>query len=412
MRIPQNYSLIILICLAFSAFSSCNNSSEKIRNKNSGPDTSAIPENSIPMIYNEYVIVQAMVDSVRGGFIIDLASDWFLIDTLFYSNHNKLRNLSYSYSDISGIGNSSVKIIVIDDSITFTLKDISYNTYSIPVINMKPIGGDLIDGAIGTDLLSRYVLEVNYINEYISLYNNINLIDTTGYEVIKMVNIDNYLCIPVDLKINDSVTISGNFIVDTGSPASTLTSSVAEEMKLSGAVEKKFSYYTRFGGIGGESSGYDFFCKTLQISGFKLPNASMSFSLDTAGVLSKQDYFGIIGNNILSRFDLIFDFKNMNLYMRPNESFNQPFALDKLGFFYVERYKTTGGWVVTGYYENCDAIKKGLKIGDKITSVNSINVKNLPHKEKAGILSKSENVVIEFERNDTVHKINFKIFTL
>lgn len=402
------YNKIILISyILILLLSACNNSSESI-DEQAKVDSFKIPKNAIPIINNGYVLVQGMLDSLQGSFLIDMGSGWLLVDSIFQSkNHSKKYN--YYNSKITGIGNSFQYITVIKDSVNFSIGNISYRTSDISVIKMKPIGGDLIDGLIGTDFFAKRVLEINYAKEFIRIYKDIDSIDISGYKFLPMIMIDNYFCVPLTIKINDSLTIKGNFIIDTGMPMSTITSSVAKKKKFDKKIGRKILFYTEYGGIGGESSGYDFIADSLQISDYCFKNVVMSFSLDEAGALSKDKYLGIIGNDVLEHFDVIFDFINSNLYLKPNENYNSPFILDKFGFFYVDRCKTMGAWIVTGLFENTAAEKQGLKIDDKIISINDIPVEKTTYKDQKYIFPKLDKVKLGIKRAEGIKILELKL---
>jgi len=398
---------IFFLNIIILTLSACDNSSES----NDGyakVDTFTIPKNAVPIINNGYVLVQGKLDSVMGSFLIDMGSNWFCVDSVFQSKNNS-KHYNYYNAKISGIGNSFQNITVIKDSVSFSVGDLSYRTSEISVIKMKPIGGDLIDGLIGTDFFGKRVLEINYVKEYIIVHEDIDSIDISGYKVLSMKNIDGFLCVPLAIKINDSVSVEGYFIIDTGMPMSTITSSVAEKKNFGKTIGRKVRYYTKYGGIGGESSGYDFIADSLQISDYCFKDVVMSFSLDKSGILAKDKYLGIIGNDILEHFDVLFDFRNSNLYLKSNENFNSPFILDKFGFFYVDRCKTKGGWIVTGLFENTAAERQGLKIEDKIISINGVPVEKTTYKDQKYIFPKLDKVKLVIKRAEGIKNIVLKL---
>lgn len=45
----------------------------------------------------------------------------------------------------------------------------------------------------------------------------------------------------------------------------------------------------------------------------------------TSGMQSKEDIDGMIGNNFLKRFNLVIDFKNNKLILKPNKFLYSPF---------------------------------------------------------------------------------------
>ncbi len=370
-----------------------------------------IPPNAFPIIFNQYVISNGMIDSVEGSFIIDLASNQFILDSIFTCTHY-LKNFKRSHSTISGVGSLIQNITEIKDSISFSLNKQNYQTANIPVVNLKSIGGDLVDGLIGTDFLKDKVLSINYIKEYACLSNDIDSMDTTGYRIIPMKIINSFYCIPLTIEIENGTHIHGYFIVDTGSPSSTLTSAIAYKHNLKNSVQRKVRYYTSYGGVGGESSGYDFYTKSITISNFCLKNTIMSFSEDTAGLFAENKCLGIVGNDVLEHFDVIFDFKNNDLYLRPNKDFNKPFRYDRFGFFYVDRTKTLGGWQVTGLVQNSQVEKLGLRIDDIILSLNGMTVDKISYHDEKDNFPQLKKVTFLVKNGTGTKTISYKLTPL
>ncbi len=103
---------------------------------------------------------------------------------------------------------------------------------------------------------------------------------------------------PVKITIDD-LTLSGNFLIDLANPSSSLTTLAAYENNLQDKIELKAKFYDAYGGVGGESAGYEFIAQSVAISNFSLPNAILGYSTDTAGMLKEGDFIGMLGNNIL-----------------------------------------------------------------------------------------------------------------
>ncbi len=398
---------ILYLSIVVIGLVACNSSTKNTENT-SKIDTPAIPKDAIPIIYNEYVLAQGSVDSVQGSFLVDLGSDRLFLDS-FFVHTSLFKSYKSEQSSISGVGNTTQNANEIKDSIHFAFNRLKYQTSNVTVADLKCIGGDLIDGLIGTDLLAGSVLEINYAYEYIRLFDNIDSADTAGYKVIHMKKINNFFCIPLSIKVSADVTINGDFVIDTGSPGSEITTSVASKNDLKHKIKRKIRYYTAHGGVGGESSGYDFYSESLQIAGFCLKDPTISFSADTFGILSKDKYMGLIGNNILERFDIMFDFKNIDLYIRPNKDFNKPFVLDRFGFYYIDRSKTMGGWIITGLVENSQAEKLGLQVDDKIVSMNGIPVNKISYKDQVDDFSKIDKVKFVIKNAQGTRTVEYKL---
>lgn len=384
---------------------SCENKPAEKRN------IEKIPQGAIPINYYGYILAQGSIDTIKGNFIIDTGTDKLFLDDYFYHS-NKFTFSNFVNRKIWGIGNSSQDIIVINDTINLMFNKQKYKSSVVPILELKPVGGDFVDGLIGWEFFSKDVLKIDYFHEFIQVFNDIDSIDISGYKMILMTQIDKHLFIPLIAKINKDVIIEGIFMIDIGSYENTLTSFIAKKYQLDKFVYRKNAYYTKNGGIGGESSGYDFISETLQISDFTFNDVSISYSLDSAGSMASDAYCGILGNSILEHFDVIFDFKNKKLYLKPNSNFDNPFEVNQLGFFYVDRYKTMGGWIVNGISKNSHAEKQGLKIDDKIISVNGIPVEKISYKAQRNYFDKLDEAEFIINRNDTLKTIKIKIAPL
>ncbi|MCX6302781.1 MAG: aspartyl protease family protein [Bacteroidia bacterium] len=402
---------IIIIGVAIILLSGCKNLSGKEGKDDSIADSIALPKNAVPIVYVDYIYIKGNVDSVQGNFLLDTGGDNLYIDSIFHNTNNFKYNNSYQ-TKIYGIGNAFQKITIIKDSVSFTFGNFIYRTSLVPVLKLKPVGGDYIDGLIGTRYFLQSVLEINYAKEYINIFKTIDSTDISDYQIVPMGKHGHNFYVPLIVKINDSTTITGNFHIDTGTPFSTFTSYVAKTYNLTDKIERKVRYYTKYGGVGGESSGYDFIADSVQISDYRLENVNMSYSADWSGVLASEGYSGILGSNILDRFDIIFDFRNSNLYLKPNKKFNEPYIFDRLGFSYVDRCKTMGGWIVASLTENSAAEKQGLRIDDKIISVNNTPVEEIPYETQEAFFKKTDQAKFVVIRADSLKTIEFGLAPL
>lgn len=78
-------------------------------------------------------------------------------------------------------------------------------------------------------------------------------------------------------------------------------------------------------GLSGESKGGVIRSESVQIGKDKLPDIDIHLSYDKSGALSGNDfYIGIIGNKVLEKYDMVVDYINLYLYLRPNSLHNTP----------------------------------------------------------------------------------------
>lgn len=350
-----------------------------------------------------------MVDSVPANLLLDTGADNLYIDSLYYASagfkHNNIRLFS-----LSGVGNTAQNIIVIDDTIGFSISSQNFTTSNVAVVNLKPAGGDYLDGLLGTSYFMQNVLKIDFDNGYIKTYNSLDSLNLSGYTRVPMGTHDYGFTIPLSIKINDTLCISGDFSVDVGSPGTIINSNVVQHYHLNQAITHKARYYLKYSGVGTDSDGYDFIPDTMLIAGkFALSHPTVSYSIDTAGMLANDAYMGLLGGNVLSRFDLVFDFIDTALYLRPNSSYNHPFIYDQLGFTFTDRYATLGGWVVASITFDSQAEKHGLQIDDLIVAVNGTPVQQIPYLEQDAYFERQKHLNLSVQRADTTLNIAFDL---
>jgi len=170
--------------------------------------------------------------------------------------------------------------------------------------------------------------------------------------------------------LNNGISFKGNYILDTGAGNSKLNSTLYQE-NLFSKVDK-VKYYSE-SGIGGKSSGFVVRADKIFFGDNEIDNHILGISLDSRGALSSNNFLGIIGNDILSKFTLIYDLPNNRIGYKQIDKI----SVDKplfIGFRVFNRIENNQGWIVKSLQEGSDAFKKGLIINDRIVAINGIQV--------------------------------------
>ncbi|MFO7844875.1 MAG: PDZ domain-containing protein [Bacteroidales bacterium] len=368
-----------------------------------------LPEGAFPINYRGHIYIEGGIDGLKGNFVFDTGADNLYFDSLFYVR-SSFKPEKIVKAKLPGAGNTPQDVIVILDSLLFQFHDETYLTSIIPVLKLKPILGDFADGIIGSEYFMDKVLQINYEDSYARVFKSISTVDTANYSRIQLEFTDKRFFIPLELDINDTVKIEGRFLLDFGAGGSiSLTSSAASAFNLSDVIENKVKYFSKYGGIGGESSSYAFRAKSLSVLDYQLDSATMDYSIDTAGALSSKKHFGLLGNEILDRFDILLNFKTNTLFIKPNGNYAQPFKFSRLGFSYVDRNITKGGWFITGFYDNSPASLSGLKIDDKVTHVNDMPVNETSYEDQKDLFKTLNKIKVTVKREDKVIDFRFKL---
>ena len=91
----------------------------------------------------------------------------------------------------------------------------------------------------------------------------------------------------------------------------------------------------------------------------------------TAGVLASPGKAGLIGNAILSRFNLVFDLEHSQMYLKPNRGWDDPIRNDASGLYLVRR--RDGTTLIDALVASSPATNAGLAPGDELRSIDGVD---------------------------------------
>jgi len=368
-----------------------------------------IPKDAFPIVYKGHLYVKGLADSIKGNFVFDTGAGNLYYDSTYYAE-NDFHYKNFFTATLPGAGTTPQIVQVIADTVDFRFANNLYRTNIVPILKLKPILGDIADGILGMEYFYKSVMEINYEKEYMRLFQSIDSVDVSNYSKIELTKKDNRLFIPTKIRINDTITIVGKCLIDFGSGGSVLlTSGTANKYMLFENIEEKTPYYTKYGGVGGESSSYDFRAVSVQVGDYVLSDVTMGYSSDKQGALSSKKHLGLLGNEIYERFNILIDFINNDLYIKPNSRYKEPFEFSRLGFAFVDRNQTMNAWIVSGLYRGCNAEKHGLKIDDRIIAVNGTSVNQIGYESQKEFFKNISNVVLTVKRNDELKEIKFDL---
>lgn len=394
----MQHRLSIVLFIGILGFVSCKQKKEN-----------EIPKGAFPIAYKGHLYIKGEADSIKGNYVFDTGASNLYYDSTYYAENGFKYENTFT-ANLPGAGSTPQKVIVVEDTVEFKFGENLYKTSIVPVLQLKPILGDIADGILGMEYFYNSILEINYEREYMKIYSSLDSINLQGWAKVELTKRDNRLYIPLEIVVNDTIHISGEYQLDFGSGgAVSLTSLVSEKNKLKNNIENKVAYFTKYGGVGGESSSYDFFASRLKIGDFSFKNVLMDFSIDTAGAMASEKHLGLLGNEIYERFYVYIDFINNDLYLKPNNKYNDLFESSRLGFSYIDRGQTLKSWIVTGLYSSSSAEKSGLLIDDKIITVNGVNVGEINYERQESFFKNIDKVNLEVERNNKLIKINFEL---
>ena len=233
--------------------------------------------------------------------------------------------------------------------------------------------GDDVHGIIGYDIFSRFVVEIDYDDSILTLY------DPKRYKKSKR-------SIAVPIKIESSKPFIAasikqgeektdlDIMVDTGaSHAALLDYQFVNGISL---PEKRIE--TRLGrGIAGDIPGYIGRMDSVQIDCFSFGEMLVSAPFEGAynKVIKRGARVGTFGGDLLTRFEVTFDYQNEKVYLKKGDEYKDVFEHDMSGLTINAEGENLDTLVVVNVDEGSPAAKAGLRRGDIIRSINGRNLK-------------------------------------
>ena len=358
-----NVLIITLIC-SILALSSCTNQKNEVKFEKDGC----------------FYIYANINDSIEGRFVFDTGADGLYLDSAFLTRHPSIIQSDLDTAEMRGAGSTDyTQIFLVKDPVKIEVGNYIHSfTYS-PILQLTDINGDNIAGIIGNELIKNQVLIIDNGRLTLKIDTAVNL--NTYETVISFDYVDGRIYLPVDLKMKENLSVTANLLMDLGcSDAIILNSPYAKSLEAQNILpQNRIDYEILSGGVlGGGSEGSDFRISSIKLGSDIIDNPIISASKDTLGAFSKTDYDGLLGNEILDRYNYAIDYRSQKLYLSKNSNSNAPFKSSLKGFSAIKRNNVA---IVNAIYYQSEAYKNGLRLGDTIVSINNKKISELTEQE-------------------------------
>lgn len=361
--IIKSYLIVAMVLLA----TACTNSTAKNQQTE---EQQPIPEGAVEMKYNRHAYFKVMLrDSIPARMIFDTGSNNLLIDSTFYaSTFGEGKNLGRAM--LGGAGNGHELTTLDASGWSYSIGEESHTEQMAIIMNLRKILGDGADGLFGLPFMHGKRVEFNYASEYMRFLATDEKVgnDFIAIQCKKLDNIERII-IPLSVTFSDGYALNGNFLMDTGMPDElSLNSATANRLKAEGHLANARRMKFEVGGIGGSRTDNYLTTKQITIGGKSINNIRITYSENEKGSLANSRYDGLVGNALFARFDVIIDFVNWVIYLRPNKNFDKPQPN-----FYSMAFTPNGDhWKVNALLEGGNAERAGLRQGDRIEAINGI----------------------------------------
>lgn len=259
-------------------------------------------------------------------------------------------------------------------------------------IRLSETLGEEVNGIIGYDIFSRFVVEINYDDNMITLYRPEDYKPKRYVRGIPITIVNTKPYVDALVVQNEKVD-SVRLMVDSGaSHAILLDVDNTEHIELPANL-----LYTRVGqGLGGEIPGFLGRLSAFSLDNYYFKNILASIPADGAyaSAIKRGSRHGTMGGDVLCRFAVTFDYHDQMLYLQKGKEYGDPFEFDMSGMSIAAVGEQLDSIVIDRVLHGTPAFYAGLKVGDKILSINKMSLDNTKFSEIVALLKKKDKLKI------------------
>lgn len=266
-----------------------------------------------------------------------------------------VRTVSFAYNNNLKLPGLSV------DSLNFHIND-----YDI----LTSVYGERIDGIIGYSFFNRYIVKIDYDSMKIHVFSKGSMKYPRGGHLLKPLLVNLLI---QSATIGEDVSRFSRFYFDTGAGLCLLLSQDFVQDSAVISPQRK-RVITQVEGMGGKKMMELTVVKNFKLGPYKFKKVPAYVFDDEFNVTSYPYLGGLIGNDILRRFNTIINYEKRDVYLIPNTHFRDPFdySYTGLNFYYINNKV-----IVTEVMKGSPAEQAGIKEGDEIIGINNILTKNM-----------------------------------
>ncbi|MFN5421892.1 MAG: aspartyl protease family protein [bacterium] len=310
------------------------------------------------------VIVHAQVNNYGDSlnFILDTGSGGISLDSSTVSKYNM--PILPSDKTIKGIGGIRKVSFLYNASLQLPglrVENLNFhvNDYSI----LSEVYGLKIDGIIGYSFFSRYIVKLDYDSSLLHVYSQGQYTyPENGHMLSPM-----FTSIPIQpVWFADNGNFSHRFYLDTGGGLNFLLSDRFVNDSAVLRRKRRGPFVTQAEGVGGRVNMRLTTVRSIRVGPYRFWKVPTLLFDDQYNVLNYPFVGGLIGNDILRRFNLVINYAKQEIHIIPNTHFGDKFDYAYTG---LSMYRINDRIIVDDVVSGSPAAKAGFQAGDVIISV-------------------------------------------
>lgn len=336
---------------------------------------------SIPFQHRDHLYLLARINNeYQAHVIFDTGgSDLFGIDSVYLSA-SAWHPQDVGWGRTGGAaGRTRVKVILDTTALSIGSLNSTYNI--VPIFKLRDVIDCHVDGIWGIKDIQQHPLEINFEHGFLKYYKDGDP-PVEGYEKLPIRFQDRRIQVQAEVLVGGK-SIQGWFLMDTGSGgAVNFSAKTVKQFGLESLPGKRYiKDMTQFGiGDKAQEEIIVMQSQSIVIGTDSINNKVISYTPDGTGVFGDKGFTGIIGNQVLSKFNLIIDIAHNVLYLKRFKE--DELAQPNYDFGFRNRTDIGKGWIVSSLTRGGDAANAGLQLNDCIKAINGRPVEDFTWEEE------------------------------
>lgn len=228
--------------------------------------------------------------------------------------------------EVSGRATGGPIRVAFIKGVSLSVLGAAVSNQSIGSMTFPAVPGFEFDGIIGYDFINQFVIEIDYLNKFMNLYDPRAYAYAGKEKAIPLLFGGGRIpFVLTKMVFEGRAPLEAKLEIDTGGDGTfVIRYPFVKKQRLLDAVPNATK--DRGMGAGGEQPRVVGQVKAAQVGRFILKD--LPLALDTEGESADEDVDGVIGGEIFRRFKVILDYRHRRMFLEPNKSFNDPYKLE------------------------------------------------------------------------------------
>jgi hypothetical protein len=333
----------------------------------------ALPEGDGParipiQFLGDHVRIDAMINGA-GPFTLILDTGMPIPGVLLMANERvnalHLEGNGQHVSVAGAGGKDGATQALMSSGLSVALGDLKMTNCSALVVPPRPGFPPVIDGVIGGSLFFKFVVRLDVDRARLELFDPTAWTPPEGASIVPLDRQRGMAFIDIGVAVGDEAPVAAHVVVDIGAGHALSLNSHADGRFAppANAIESTLGR-----GLNGVVRGKSGRVRRVQIGSFSFANVVAAFPIEAHQNPGGADFHdGNLGEEILRRFVVTFDYAHSRMVLEKGKAFDEPFEHEMLGCSFD--WETDGTVTVRDILPDSPAAKAGLEDGDDLIAI-------------------------------------------